>query len=81
MQGIAAAGNPTTEPIFARDTEAEAYRVLHEGGIDALDDHTPFSRDLLKRWDRRRLVRISYNDNGGLVVRAFKKYAALAPRR
>ena len=66
---------------FPQLSEAEAYRVLLEGGIDALDDHTPFSRDLLNRWDRRGLVRISYNNNGGLVVRAFKKYADAALRR
>ena len=66
---------------FSQSPEAEAYRVLLEGGIDALDDHTPFSRDLLDRWDRRGLVRISFNANGGLVARAFKKYAAAAPRR
>lgn len=63
---------------FARPEEAEAYRVLHDGGIDALDDAygVGVARDLVNRWDQRRLVRISYNGNGGLVVRAFKKYRA-----
>ena len=66
----------TTQAAFARAEEAEAYRVLHNGGLDALDDTygVGISRDLIKRWFQRRMVRISYNDNGGLVVRAFKKY-------
>jgi hypothetical protein len=61
---------------FARESERDAYRVLHEGGRDALEDAygTAIASDLINRWCDHRIVTLKWVD-GCCVIRTFKKYA------
>lgn len=62
--------------VFERDTEAEAYRVLHTDGMEALENTygAAIAADLINAWDARRLVRVKWVD-GRYQIRTFKKYA------
>lgn len=63
--------------VFETDTEAEAYQVLHEGDLDALESRygTAIAFDLVNAWGNRGLVRVKWVD-GRYQIRTFKKYAA-----
>lgn len=80
-----------TATTFRRDTEAQAYRVLHEQGLAAFSAaHPIFGNDLLNSWHDRGLCRITWRvvptgvinprtskefKDNQLHVRTFKKYA------
>jgi hypothetical protein len=60
---------------FRRDTEAQAYWLLHTQGIDALEDQWPGqSNHLLNHWYERGLCRVTFTDEGRKIT-TFKKYA------
>ena len=62
--------------VFARDSEAEAYRVLHTGGFAALEDRYPaLAHGLVNQWHDRYLCRATWTSSGELKIRTFKKYA------
>lgn len=74
MGGMAAKTSPA---MFVRETEREAYRLLHTEGQNALDDRygTWIATDLINRWADRGMVRVTY-PGGSVTVKTFKKYAA-----
>lgn len=67
----------TTSPkSFSREIEFEAYRLLHTDGLTALEAKhgTTIASDLINRWARAGMVRVTY-PGGSLTVHTFKKYA------
>lgn len=65
-----------TAAIFARDSEAEACRLLHEHGFDALEGRWPgLAHNLINGWCDRKLMTLKYDNDGRMVIRTYKKYA------
>lgn len=63
-----------TETVFQRQTEREAYALLHTQGLPGLRKaHPSFAEALLNRWVKKGLARVQWVD-GAMIVRTFKKY-------
>lgn len=64
-----------TEPVFQRQTEREAYALLHTQGLAGLRKaHPSFAEALINRWVKKGLARVQWVD-GAMIVHTFKKYA------
>ena len=67
-----------TETVFKRQTEREAYAILHTEGMAGLcKAHPSFAEALLNRWVKKGLARVKWVD-GVMIVRTLKKYVEVA---